>query len=138
MTNEVRDRATQYLSELQSIRCGVRQGWYAVDQDGNLASGPFATRASCLEGMPPLAEPPAAQPPAALHAIEDGAFSYTIQVQRFKTGKLVWIWEVRKVGTRSIVDRGASVRSRDGAITAALGAISAAQATDRAHGPAPW
>jgi len=106
---------------------------YAVDQDGNLASGPFATRASCLEGMPPLAEPP-----AALHAIEDGAFSYTIQVQRFKTGKLVWIWEVRKVGTRSIVDRGASVRSRDGAITAALGAISAAQATDRAHGPAPW
>jgi hypothetical protein len=38
------DERAIYLTRLQSIRRGVREGWYAVDTDGELQSGPFATR----------------------------------------------------------------------------------------------
>jgi hypothetical protein len=86
-----------------------------------------------------MAMPPLRLHMREMHPIEDGEFSHTIQLKRLKSGKLVWIWEVRKTFTGSILDRGVSVRSRDAAITAALAAvISAAQAAERTHGPAPW
>jgi hypothetical protein len=73
-----------------------------------------------------------------MHPIQDGEFSYTIDPQRFKSGKLVWIWEVRKTDTGSILDRGTSTRSRDAARTAALAVIADAQSPDRPHPPSPW
>jgi hypothetical protein len=84
-----------------------------------------------------MAMPPVRLHMREMHPIEDGEFSYTIQLKRLKKGKLVWIWEVRKTFTGSILDRGVSVRSRDAAITAALAVISAAQAAERTHGRAP-
>jgi hypothetical protein len=85
-----------------------------------------------------MALPPGRLHMREMHPIEDGECSYTIQLKRLKSGKLVWIWEIRKTFTGSILDRGVSVRSRDAAITAALAVISAAQAAERTHGRAPW
>jgi hypothetical protein len=37
-----------YINEDKSNVRGIRSGWYAVDDDGNLSSGPFANRAECV------------------------------------------------------------------------------------------
>jgi hypothetical protein len=29
---------------------GIKPGWYAMDRDGNLVSGPFSSREKCVEG----------------------------------------------------------------------------------------
>jgi hypothetical protein len=50
------DHTPLYLGEGQSLRCGVRQGWYAVDQHGNLQSGPYPTRENCDENLVPPQE----------------------------------------------------------------------------------
>jgi hypothetical protein len=42
------DLSPLYLSKLQSIRCGIGEGWYAVDDRGNPRRGPFLTRETCL------------------------------------------------------------------------------------------
>jgi hypothetical protein len=38
-----------YINENQSDMRGIKRGWYAIDGDGNLVSGPFSTREHCVE-----------------------------------------------------------------------------------------
>ena len=38
-----------YLPRLQSLRRGIRHGWYIVDEDGDPDIGPFATREACMD-----------------------------------------------------------------------------------------
>jgi hypothetical protein len=37
-----------HIDEVQSDRRGVKEGWYAMDKNGRLTSGPFFSRESCL------------------------------------------------------------------------------------------
>jgi hypothetical protein len=37
-----------YINERQSDMRGIKEGWYAIEHDGNLASGPFSSREDCL------------------------------------------------------------------------------------------
>jgi hypothetical protein len=37
-----------YINELQSDLRGVKEGWYAINERGNLLSGPFSNRENCL------------------------------------------------------------------------------------------
>ena len=37
-----------YVNEDKSDMRGVKPGWYAMDADGNLSSGPFVTHEECL------------------------------------------------------------------------------------------
>jgi len=37
-----------YINELHSELRGVKQGWYAMDERGNLLLGPFSNREICL------------------------------------------------------------------------------------------
>jgi hypothetical protein len=37
-----------YINELQSDLRGIKEGWYAIDERGNLLSGPFSNRENCL------------------------------------------------------------------------------------------
>jgi hypothetical protein len=40
-----------YVNEAKSdIRC-VKSGWYAMDHDGKLSSGPYLSREECLNGQ---------------------------------------------------------------------------------------
>jgi hypothetical protein len=41
--------APQYISEHKSDMRGVKPGWYAIEGDGNIFSGPFASRQECVE-----------------------------------------------------------------------------------------
>jgi len=45
----MRDPMPIYLPKLQSLRRGIRRGWYIVDDDGNPAIGPFPTREACMD-----------------------------------------------------------------------------------------
>jgi len=38
-----------YIGEAKSDIRGIKSGWYAMDQDGNLLSGPFSSRQTCVE-----------------------------------------------------------------------------------------
>jgi hypothetical protein len=38
-----------YISDDKSDMRGIKSGWYAMDNDGNLVSGPFASREKCIE-----------------------------------------------------------------------------------------
>jgi hypothetical protein len=40
-----------YISEDKSDMRGIKPGWYAVDDDGNLSSGPFSSHEECLSGI---------------------------------------------------------------------------------------
>jgi hypothetical protein len=40
----------QYISEDKSDMRGIKSGWYAMDKDGNLVNGPFASREKCVLG----------------------------------------------------------------------------------------
>jgi hypothetical protein len=42
------DSNPHYINELQSDLRGVKEGWYAIDERGNLLSGPFSNRERCL------------------------------------------------------------------------------------------
>ena len=45
------DPNPHYINELQSdLRC-VKEGWYAIDERGNLLVGPFSNRENCLSGI---------------------------------------------------------------------------------------
>ena len=35
--------APYYMSETKSDMRGIKQGWYAIEDDGNLSSGPFSS-----------------------------------------------------------------------------------------------
>jgi hypothetical protein len=41
--------APQYISEDKSDMRGIKPGWYAIERDGNVFSGPFASRQECVE-----------------------------------------------------------------------------------------
>ena len=41
--------APQYISEHKSDMRGIKAGWYAIEGDGNISSGPFASRQECVE-----------------------------------------------------------------------------------------
>ena len=36
------------INEAQSDLRGVKEGWYAMDEDGKLTLGPFSSRDDCL------------------------------------------------------------------------------------------
>jgi hypothetical protein len=36
------------ISEAQSDMRGVKEGWYMMDEEGNLTFGPFSSRDGCL------------------------------------------------------------------------------------------
>jgi hypothetical protein len=38
-----------YVNENKSDMRGIKAGWYAMDGDGNLVSGPFSSREKCAE-----------------------------------------------------------------------------------------
>ena len=45
-----------YINELQSdLRC-VKEGWYAIDERGNLLVGPCSNREACLTRNQPGSE----------------------------------------------------------------------------------
>jgi hypothetical protein len=38
-----------YINEAKSDIRGIKSGWYAIDEDGNLVLGPFDTYDQCVE-----------------------------------------------------------------------------------------
>ena len=46
--SDVSEQTPIYYTKLQSIRRGIQQGWYVVDNDGNPCIGPFPTREDCI------------------------------------------------------------------------------------------
>lgn len=46
--------APHYISEDKSDMRGIKSGWYAIEGDGHIFSGPFASRQECVER---IAEP---------------------------------------------------------------------------------
>jgi hypothetical protein len=50
--------APQYINEHQSDIRGIKDGWYAMEKNGNLVSGPFSCREDCLKVVNPLAQEP--------------------------------------------------------------------------------
>jgi len=38
-----------YIGEAKSDMRGIKHGWYALEDDGNLCSGPFSSREECVE-----------------------------------------------------------------------------------------
>jgi len=38
-----------YISENKSDMRGIKAGWYAINSDGNILTGPFPTREKCVE-----------------------------------------------------------------------------------------
>jgi len=43
-----------YISEDKSDMRGIKHGWYAIEDDGNLSSGPFSSRE---EGVKRITQP---------------------------------------------------------------------------------
>jgi hypothetical protein len=41
--------APHYISEAKSDMRGIKPGWYAVEDDGNLSSGPFSSVEECVK-----------------------------------------------------------------------------------------
>jgi hypothetical protein len=46
--------APHYINEHQSDVRGIKAGWYAMEKDGSLVSGPFAHREDCLRLFRPI------------------------------------------------------------------------------------
>jgi hypothetical protein len=38
---------SHYINENQSDMRGIKPGWFAMDDDGNLSSGPFSSHEAC-------------------------------------------------------------------------------------------
>jgi hypothetical protein len=38
-----------YIGESKSDMRGIKPGWYAIEDDGNLSSGPFSSLEECVE-----------------------------------------------------------------------------------------
>jgi hypothetical protein len=41
--------ASHYINENKSDMRGIKPGWYAIENDGNLSSGPFASLEECIK-----------------------------------------------------------------------------------------
>jgi len=41
-----------YISEEKSDMRGIKPGWYVMEDDGKLSSGPFSSRQECLRRDP--------------------------------------------------------------------------------------
>ena len=41
--------APHYISENKSDMRGIKPGWYAIEDDGNLSSGPFSSLEECVK-----------------------------------------------------------------------------------------
>jgi hypothetical protein len=51
-----------YISEDKSDMRGIKHGWYAVEHDGDLSSGPFSSLEECVKRITqPMAETIASQ-----------------------------------------------------------------------------
>jgi hypothetical protein len=46
--------APYYISETKSDMRGIKQGWYAIEDDGTLYSGPFSSVEECAKGITSL------------------------------------------------------------------------------------
>jgi hypothetical protein len=46
--------APHYISENKSDMRGIKSGWYAIEDDGNLSSGPFSSREECANRIAQL------------------------------------------------------------------------------------
>jgi hypothetical protein len=46
--------APHYINEHQSDMRGIKDGWYAMEKDGNLVAGPFSSREDCLKLFNPI------------------------------------------------------------------------------------
>jgi hypothetical protein len=50
-----------FINNDKSEMRGIKTGWYAIDDDGNLSSGPFSSREQCLIKV---TQPTADSPPS--------------------------------------------------------------------------
>jgi hypothetical protein len=41
--------AAHYINEHQSDMRGIKHGWYAIEDNGNLSCGPFSSREECIK-----------------------------------------------------------------------------------------
>jgi hypothetical protein len=41
--------APHYIGEDKSEMRGIKPGWYAIEDDGNISSGPFPSRQECVK-----------------------------------------------------------------------------------------
>jgi hypothetical protein len=46
--------APHYIGDHQSDMRGIKGGWYAMEKNGNLVSGPFSHRDDCLKLFSPI------------------------------------------------------------------------------------
>jgi hypothetical protein len=46
--------APYYMSETKSDMRGIKQGWYAIEDDGTLYSGPFSSFEECAKRITSL------------------------------------------------------------------------------------
>ena len=46
------------IDESQSDMRGIKEGWYAIDDEGHLSSGPFLTREECVSRITQPTNPP--------------------------------------------------------------------------------
>jgi hypothetical protein len=46
--------APYYMSETKSDMRGIKHGWYAIEDDGTLYSGPFSSFEECAERITSL------------------------------------------------------------------------------------
>jgi hypothetical protein len=47
--------ASHYINENRSDMRGIKPGWYAIENDGNLSSGPFSSLEECVRKTTQLA-----------------------------------------------------------------------------------
>ena len=40
---------SHYINENESDMRGIKHGWYAIENDGNLSSGPFSSLEECVK-----------------------------------------------------------------------------------------
>jgi len=43
--------AAHYINQDQSDMRGIKDGWYAIEDDGNVSSGTFSSREECIKRL---------------------------------------------------------------------------------------
>lgn len=54
--------APHYIGESNSDMRGIKPGWYAAEDDGNLSSGPFSSLEECAKSITQPANAMASKP----------------------------------------------------------------------------